>query len=108
MKSLIAISTLLLLLFIASPAYSACIEAAVPKLPDPDTAMMSDIIRAQNAVKQYLARQEKYLSCVGSTNKHDAAVDKMHEIAEQYNTMSRRYKSRQESMDMIVDLALSL
>jgi hypothetical protein len=82
-------------------------EAVVPELPNPDVAVMSDILRAQQAVKQYLARQEKYLSCLGDDSfRHDAAVDKMHEVANSYNNMARRYKSRMESMNMVVDLAL--
>lgn len=83
-------------------------EAVVPELPDPDTAVMSDMLRAQEAVKQYLARQEKYLSCVGNSFKHDAAVVKMHELADRYNNLARRYKSRLESLDMVIDLALNL
>lgn len=108
MKSLVALSALLLLLSISSSVYSACSEAAVPELPNPDTAVMSDILRAQDAVKQYLARQERYLTCVGDNFRHDAVVDKMHEVANSYNNMARRYKSRMESMNMVVDLALLL
>jgi hypothetical protein len=106
MKSLTAVSVLLLLLSISSSSHSACIEAAVPELPNPDVAVMSDILRAQDAVRQYIARQEKYLSCVGDNLRHDAVVDKMHEVANSYNNMARRYKSRMESMNMVVDLAL--
>jgi hypothetical protein len=108
MKSLVALSVLLLLLSISSSAYSACLEATVPELPNPDTAVMSDILRAQDAVKQYLARQESYLTCVGDNFRHDAVVDKMHEVANSYNNMARRYKIRMESMNMVVDLALLL
>ena len=106
MKSLAAVSALLLLLSISSNSYSACKEAVVPELPNPDIAVMSDILRAQEAVKLYIARQEKYLSCVGDNFRHDAVVDKMHEVANSYNNMARRYKSRMESMNMVVDLAL--
>ena len=107
MKSLVAISALLLLLSISSTSHSACIEDVVPELPNPDIAVMSDILRAQEAVKQYIARQEKYLSCVGDDSfRHDAVVDKMHEVANSYNNMARRYKTRMESMNMVVDLAL--
>jgi hypothetical protein len=106
MKLFIAISTFVFSMTASNSAFSMCTEAAVPVLPDPDTAVMSDILRAQDAVKQYLARQEKFLSCVSDSSRHNAAVDKMHEVADQYNNMARRYKSRMESMDMIVDLAL--
>lgn len=107
MKSLVALSALLLLLSISSTSHSACIEAVIPALPNPDNAVMSDILRAQDAVKQYIARQEKFLSCVGDNSfRHDAIVDKMHEVANSYNNMARRYKSRMESMNMVVDLAL--
>ena len=108
MKSFAAVSALLLLLSISSNLYADCIEAVVPELPNPDTAVMSDMLRAQDAVKQYIARQEKYLSCVGYGFRHDAVVDKMHEVANSYNNMARRYKSRMESMNMVVDLALVL
>lgn len=108
MKALGAIATLLLLLSLSTASSAACMEAVVPELPDPDTAVMSDIVRAQGAVKQYLARQEKFLACVAGRLRHDAAVDKMHEVAAEYNNMARRYKSRMQSMDMVVDLALVL
>jgi hypothetical protein len=106
MKSFVAISALLLLLSISSTSHSACIEAVVPELPNPDIAVMGDILRAQGAVRQYIARQEKYLACVGDNFRHDAVVDKMHEVANSYNNMARRYKSRMESMNMVIDLAL--
>ena len=105
MKLVMAISTLISVLLLASVSQAACKEAVVPELPDPDTAVMNDMLRAQAAVKQYLLRQEQYLSCVGDNFRHDAAVDKMHDVAEQYNNTARRYRIRLESMDMIVDLA---
>ncbi len=105
MKLFLSMMTCLLLLA-TSVAHSACTEAAEPLLPDPDVAVMEDILRAQSAVKHYLVRQETFLSCINNNNRHDAAVDKMHDVAAQYNNMARRYKSRMKSMNMVVDLAL--
>lgn len=68
-------------------------------------ALEQDIIRAQQAVKHYLALQQRYLSCVNSDARHDAAIDRMREMARRFNNLAREYKARLQAADMITDMA---
>ena len=76
----------------------------MPGLPNPDLADEIDMLRAQHAVKRYLLAQQDFLSCVQSSRRHNQAIDRMHEMAEKYNRMSRRYKMRIQSLDMFTAL----
>ena len=94
------------LLLMTVPAWSGsdCKEALVPGLPDPDLADELEMLRAQHAVKRYMVAQQDFLSCVQSNRRHNRAVERMQELAEKYNRMSRRYKARMQSLDMFTEL----
>lgn len=97
---------LLSCLVIAPQVWSACREAAVPRLPNPDLAVEAEMLRAQLEVRRYIALQEEFLTCVqNNSRKHNQVVDLMHEVANKYNSTARRYKARLQSMNMITELA---
>ncbi|WP_169713966.1 hypothetical protein [Oceanicoccus sagamiensis] len=98
--------TLLVLALSTSLGWASCQQSAAPGMPNPDMASEYEMLQAQIAVKNYLATQEQYLNCVQSSRKHNQIIDRMHEIADQYNRKARRYKARMESQDMITELAL--
>lgn len=77
----------------------------MPGLPNPDLAGEAEMLRAQLEVKRYIALQEDFLDCVRNTRMHNQAVERMHEVANKYNSTARRYKARMQSMNMITELA---
>ena len=105
MKCLAHLIILLGFTLSASSVWAACAEAAAPVMPNPDMASEYEMLEAQLAVKNYLATQEQYLNCIHSHRKHNQAIDRMHDIADQYNRKAKRYKARMESQDMITELA---
>jgi hypothetical protein len=105
MKLLVIIISFVLT-FTAVSAWSDCEEPLVPALPNPDLAGENEMRRAQLAVKHYLSEQQAFLACVGNDRRHNEAVDRMHELAQKYNKMARRYNARMQSLDMYTELAL--
>lgn len=89
----------------ASAVSAACEEAEMPGIPNPDLAGEAEMLRAQAEVKRYLALQQEFLDCVRNDRRHNQAVDRMHEVANKYNSTARRYKARMESLNMITELA---
>ncbi|WP_101760214.1 hypothetical protein [Oceanicoccus sp. KOV_DT_Chl] len=100
------VAALLWLSVVSALVDAACIEAEAPGLPHPDEAGEYEMLQAQFAVKEYLAQQELFLSCVQDGRRHNQAIDRMNDIADQYNRSARRYKARMESMDRMTELAL--
>ncbi len=72
----------------------ACDRPAKPELPDPASAVTPQMIKAKNDVKTFLAAAEVYLKCNITTKQHNAMVDEMHSIAEDFNKVVRAYKDR--------------
>ena len=86
-------------------AFSACREAEAPGLQHLEDASEYEMLLAQSAVKQYLADQRLFLTRVQDDRRHNKAVDRMHEIANQYNRSARRFKAKMESLDRMTELA---
>lgn len=84
-------------LMATGPGVLACSEPPVPSLPDPHLAVPADMVQAQREVRGYLAAQEQFLDCVQDPRRHNAAVDKMQAVADQYNQAVRAYKARQKN-----------
>lgn len=99
------LTVLLLSANMSSSVQAACRQAVEPDFPDPDTALHIDVLQAQEAVKLYISQQEAYLACVGDVRRHNLAVERMYKVAEQYNSLARRFKVRMESEGMYTDLA---
>lgn len=89
----------------SSLAIAACEEADIPNLPHPEDVGEYEMLQAQFAVKQYLAEQKMFLSCVQNGRRHNKAVDRMHEVANQYNRSAKRFKARMESLNRMTELA---
>ncbi|WP_019531024.1 hypothetical protein [Dasania marina] len=97
---------ILLASLLATPAWAACREAQIPYLPNPDMADMGEMLEAQAAVKSYIQRQQLFLDCRRDSLRHNRAVDRMHEIAKEFNKITRRFKAKRQSEDMFTELAL--
>ncbi len=72
----------------------ACDKPEKPSLPDPESAVTPQMIKAKNDVKTYLASAEGYLKCNISTHQHNTMVDDMKSVAADFNTIVRAYKAR--------------
>lgn len=74
--------------------------SAPASFPDPSTATETDILAAQQAVKQYLTDMESALKCMDSEHNdsaHNTAVDDMQKTASKFNTVLRAFKSKQKA-----------
>lgn len=81
-------------LTLTNGAYAACTSHEAPALPNPETAVLAQMVKAQNEVKTYIKSQEAYLSCTKSGLRHDRAMKQMQKIASSFNTITRAYKAR--------------
>ena len=93
-------------MILAVPAWSACKEAQAPLLPSPELADINEMLEAQAAVKNYIQDQQVFLSCSRDGFRHNRAIDRMHDIAREFNKRTRRFKAKQASEDMFTELAL--
>ncbi|MCV6615840.1 MAG: hypothetical protein OIF35_12775 [Cellvibrionaceae bacterium] len=83
--------------FASQSSFASCAEPAAPSLPNPDTAVTPEMVKAKKQVKQYMAEVDKYLSCKRlSTRQHNAMVDKMHSLANNFNDVIRAFKERKQ------------
>jgi KaiC/GvpD/RAD55 family RecA-like ATPase len=97
----------------AVPAYACDYPPGKPEIPEGKTATSDQMMTAQGAVKDYVSKMEAYVACVdqeveslGDTvteaqrniqvQKHNAAVDEMTAVADQFNAEVRAYKQAQE------------
>ena len=82
---------------IASSSF-ACDKPAPPTLPDPDTAVTAQMVKAKNEVKAFITAAENYLQCVErDVASYNAMVDVMQRAAEEFNAIVRKYKKRMAS-----------
>lgn len=91
--------SLLLAAFVGTLGFSqillaACSRPSPPEIPDPDTAVTPQMIKAKNDVQAYVGEAEKYLKCNISTAQHNSMVDEMKETADKFNQAVRAYKAR--------------
>jgi len=81
---------------LASSSAFACDKPAAPVLPDPDTAVTAQMVKAKNEIKAFIATAEAYLACVesGDTTAYNSMVEEMQAAADDFNKIVRKYKSR--------------
>lgn len=81
---------------LASSSAFACDKPTAPVLPDPDTAVTAQMVKAKNEIKAFIATAEAYLACVesGDTSSYNSMVEEMQAAAENFNNIVRKYKSR--------------
>ncbi len=92
-------------------ANAACTYPDEVDMPDGATASEPEMLAGRDAVQQYMAEMDDYLTCLDKEAKslgeeetpeqkqmhvarHNAAVDQMETIAAQFNEQLRAYKSR--------------
>lgn len=92
MKKLVAV--FLALAFYSSTSFAACERPAPPALPNADTAVTAEMVKAQNEVKDYVAKAEAYLSCVDGKRSQNEMIAEMEKVAAEFNAVVRAYKAR--------------
>lgn len=86
---------LLLAIFISGTVSAACVKPAAPTLPDSDSAVTAQMVKAKNDVNAYLKNANAYLECVsGKPRKHNAQVKEMKKVGNEFNETVRSYKKR--------------
>lgn len=77
-----------------APLSMACSKPAAPSLPDPASAVTPQMVKAKNDVKAFLDQAESFLKCNKTTSQHNAMVDEMKSVADDFNSIVRAYKAR--------------
>ncbi len=76
------------------PARGACKFPKEPDLPDADTAVLAQMVKAKKEVKVYITEAKKFLECTCSDSRHDKIVEKMRIMAKDFSTIVKAYKFR--------------
>lgn len=84
----------LLTVAVTHQAAAACKAPVEPTLPNVDTAVLAEMVKAAKDVKQYLADGNKYLGCVRSDSEHDRTVERMRLLADNFNELTTTFKAR--------------
>ena len=99
MKALVVVG--LIACSISVPVFADCIAPqAPPHLPDGATATREDMVAAMHAIKDYEAAVKAFAQCASSSHDElllqtaDRAVDKVHAIADKFNSELYAFKKR--------------
>ena len=93
-STFIALGALMLLSSGAMAATCAASTApAVPAIPADGERSMASMLSAQESVKSYVSASREHLKCIRSNSKHNALVDQVYAVAEEYNTALKEFKA---------------
>ena len=110
---------------LAPAAYADCSYPQAPNpIPDGNTATLAQMMSAQKAVQAYNQEMTAYLSCIQlerdsrvanvgdkltkqqkqaleaiEVQKHNAAVDQLHAVADQFNAQVKIFKAKDKKSD---------
>ena len=110
---------------LAPAAYADCSYPQAPNpIPDGSTATLAQMMTAQKAVQAYNQEMNAYLSCIQlerdsrvanagdkltkqqkqeleaiEVQKHNAAVDQLHAVADQFNAQVKIFKAKDKKSD---------
>jgi hypothetical protein len=91
---MLKVITLALSTVLFSSMSLACTKPTAPSLPDANTAVTAQMVKAKNEVKAYMTQAEAYLECAADTQSHNLVVDEMQKTADAFNAAVRAYKTR--------------
>ncbi len=94
MRNIVKTVVSVLVLTASSACFSCGDKPEKPTLPDAETAVTPQMIKAKNDVKAYISAAEAYLSCGLPTKKHNDMVDEMKSVADNFNDIIRAFKAR--------------
>lgn len=84
----------------ANPVLAACKQPTEPTLPNVDTAVLAEMVKAAKDVKQYIADANKYLDCARNDSSHDKVVERMRTIADSFNELTTTFKARRKTTEV--------
>lgn len=91
------IATTFIMTLAASTSFAAtCDNAAMPAapgIPAGEDRSFESMLAAQNDVKTYVTASKEYLKCVRSSSRHNALVDQVYAVADEYNTALAEFKA---------------
>jgi hypothetical protein len=76
---------------------SACDKPAAPALPDPETSVTAQMVKARNDMNAWVEAVKSYLQCERNSRRHDDAVTELETHVEAFNQSIRAYKARMEN-----------
>lgn len=87
----------LALSFVSSASFanncdSATLPAA-PSIPAATERSTETMLATQDSVKSYVSASREYLKCVRSSRTHNAIVDQVYAIADEYNAALQEFKA---------------
>ncbi len=87
---------LLTLIFLALSGglYADCTPPEPPQIPDAETTVTAEMVKAQNDVKAFMAEAEAFLKCNRNTSRHNKMVDTMNDVGKSFNDVVKAYKAR--------------
>ena len=83
-------------LSVFSSALWACDKPTAPTLPDPETAVTPQMIKAKHELTAFLKAAETYLDCIDDDRNHNLMVDEMEVAAKAFNSIVQQYKNRMQ------------
>lgn len=90
----IALGTFLLM---SNGAMAATCDAsaapAAPTIPADGERNVASMLSAQASVKSYVSASKEHLKCVRSSSKHNALVDQIYAVADEYNTALKEFRA---------------
>ncbi len=75
----------------------ACEAPTPPDMPDVETAVLAEMVKAQNQVKKFIAAGNEYLECEKDDDLHNQMVDLMHDVGEDFNKVIKDFKAKNKS-----------
>lgn len=78
----------------SSQLQAACEEPEAPDLPDPETAVLAEMVKAQKDVKKFISEGEEYLKCQKGVQKYNRMVEQMKEVGDNFNASIKAFKAR--------------
>ena len=81
-------------LVVSAPAYSVCEIPVAPNLPDPNKAVLAEMIKAQNDAKLYIKLSNDCLRCMKDDDKRELVENTLREFSIRFNNTIRSYKAR--------------
>jgi hypothetical protein len=88
------------LLSFSAMAGSCNSPSAPNSFPDAATANQTDMLAAQQSVKDYLNQMEAVLKCTEASHDdrvHDIALDEMQKVAAKFNAVLKAFRAKQAS-----------
>lgn len=95
-RSIFVVPILLAVALTSTRLQANCDAPEAPELPDPQTAVLAEMVKAQKDMKKYIAAGEEYLGCAKSDRLHDIMVDEMKTKGDDFNARIREFKARKQ------------